>query len=91
MYGFGFIFDNFYFGDKGFFFNGSVVVFSVMFVVIFVFIGIEVIGVVVGEIKNVSEVMFKVIKVILWWIVFFFLGFVFVIFVFLFMNDFFIM
>lgn len=62
-----------------------------MFVVIFVFIGIEVIGVVVGEIKNVSEVMFKVIKVILWWIVFFFLGFVFVIFVFLFMNDFFIM
>lgn len=62
-----------------------------MFVVIFVFIGIEVIGVVVGEIKNVSEVMFKVIKVILWWIVFFFLGFVFVIFVFLFMNDSFIM
>lgn len=61
--------------------------FGVILVVIFVYMGIEIIGVAVGEIKDVKKVMFKVIKVILWWIVFFFLGVVFVVLVFLFMMD----
>ncbi|AFI04015.1 amino acid permease [Helicobacter cetorum] len=85
--GFSSIFNNFYFGDKGFFPNGSTAVFSAMLAVIFAFTGTEVIGVAVGETKNASEVMPKAIKATLWRIVFFFLGSVFVISVFLPMND----
>ncbi|PUD53832.1 amino acid permease [Helicobacter pylori] len=87
LHGFSSIFDNFHFGDKGFFPNGSAAVFSAMLAVIFAFTGTEVIGVAVGETKNASEVMPKAIKATLWRIVFFFLGSVFVISVFLPMSD----
>lgn len=70
LHGFSSIFDNFHFGDKGFFPNGSAAVFSAMLAVIFAFTGTEVIGVAVGETKNASEVMPKAIKATLWRIVF---------------------
>lgn len=85
--GFSGIFENFYFKEGGFFPNGVGAVFGTLLVVIFAFAGTEVIGVAVGETKNPSEVMPKAIKATLLRLIVFFLGSVFIISVFLPMND----
>ncbi|WP_253248298.1 amino acid permease [Helicobacter sp. 12S02634-8] len=85
--GFGAVFANFYFEKGGLFPNGVQVVLGTILVVIFAFTGTEIIGVAVGETKNPSQVMPKAIKATLARIVFFFIGSVFIISVFLPMND----
>lgn len=47
--------------------------------VIFVFVGIELVGLVVGEIENFEKVLLEVINNIFIWIILFYLGFFFVI------------
>nr|WP_257874228.1 amino acid permease [Helicobacter sp. 13S00482-2] len=81
------VFQNFYFQEGGFFPNGIGAVFGTILVVIFAFAGTEIIGVAVGETKNPAEVMPKAIKATLVRLITFFLGSVFVISVFLPMND----
>ncbi|MDO7253529.1 amino acid permease [Helicobacter sp. faydin-H76] len=85
--GFSGIFENFYFQQGGFFPNGFSAVLGTILVVIFAFSGTEIIGVAVGETKNPREVMPKAIKATLVRLIVFFLGSVFIISVFLPMND----
>lgn len=73
--------------SPGVFPKGIHAVFGAILAVIFAYTGTEIIGVAVGETKNPSVVMPKAIKATLWRIVFFFLGSVFVIAVFLPMTD----
>lgn len=85
--GFGAIFENFYFQKGGLFPNGIYAVLGTILAVIFAFTGTEIIGVAVGETKNPAQVMPKAIKATLVRIIFFFIGSVFIISVFLPMND----
>ncbi|PAF50610.1 amino acid permease [Helicobacter sp. 13S00477-4] len=85
--GFEAIFKNFYFEKGGLFPNGIFAVFGTILAVMFAFTGTEIIGVAVGETKNPKQVMPKAIKATLLRLIVFFLGSVFIISVFLPMND----
>ncbi|WP_104740141.1 amino acid permease [Helicobacter bizzozeronii] len=95
LYGWGSVLHNFYIStpdpqnglEAGVFPKGIHAVFGAILGVIFAYTGTEIIGVAVGETKNPGVVMPKAIKATLWRIVFFFLGSVFVIAVFLPMTD----
>ncbi|EFX41449.1 amino acid permease [Helicobacter suis HS5] len=94
LHGLGSVLHNFYFSadsihhlSPGFFPKGSYAIFGVVLAVIFAYTGTEIIGVAVGETKDPSSVMPKAIKATLWRIVFFFLGSVFIISVFLPMTN----
>ncbi|GAA8477171.1 amino acid permease [Helicobacter pylori] len=93
LHGFESVFANFYFNgetqglEKGFFPKGVGAFFGAILAVIFAYTGTEIIGVAAGETKDAKKVMPKAIKATLWRIVFFFLGAVFVVSVFLPMTD----
>ncbi|GMB95731.1 amino acid permease [Helicobacter sp. NHP22-001] len=95
LHGFSHVWDHFYITkanpnlglEAGFFPKGLSGVFGVILAVIFAYTGTEIVGVAAGEAKNPSVAMPKAIKATLWRIVFFFLGSVIVISVFLPMTD----
>ncbi|WP_104637703.1 amino acid permease [Helicobacter felis] len=95
LHGLGHVLANFYTAhpnpaqglEAGFFPKGIYAVFGVILAVIFAYTGTEIVGVAAGEAKDPSVAMPKAIKATLWRIVFFFLGSVVVISVFLPMTD----
>ncbi|WP_104695252.1 amino acid permease [Helicobacter salomonis] len=93
LHGIGSIFANFYIEhstkelQEGLFPKGIHAVFGAILAVIFAYTGTEIVGVAAGEAKNPSVAMPKAIKATLWRIVFFFLGSVIIISVFLPMTD----
>lgn len=64
--------------EGGFFFNGFVLILMIMLFVNFVFLGIELIGIVVGESVDFDKMILKVIKIMVWCFLFFFVGMIFV-------------
>ncbi|WP_104749061.1 amino acid permease [Helicobacter cynogastricus] len=93
LHGIGSIFANFYIEhptkelQEGLFPKGIHGVFGAILAVIFAYTGTEIVGVAAGEAKNPDIAMPKAIKATLWRIVFFFLGSVIIISVFLPMTD----
>lgn len=83
--GFGFVFSNFY--EHGVFPNGLLALFSAIVFISYAFAGTEVIGVALGETKDPKKALPKGIKAILWRMIIFFGGAVFIISTFLPYND----